>query len=107
MSVKNKKWGGTMNNIIKVWSGLIWDRRLSLKAIALMVHFLAQDDDYDFTTNSLCKEMNAKKHEIKKAIWQLKKYGYIQDYNGGHIIHEIPQLTNPKFSRNPDLIIDK
>ena len=51
--------------------------------------------------------MNVKKHEIKKALRQLKRYGYIQDYNGGHIIHEIPQLTNPKFSRNPDLIVDK
>ena len=107
MSVKNKKWGVTMNNKTEIWSGLVWDRRLSPQAVLLMSHFLSQDDDYDFTANSLCEEMNVKKHEIKKALRQLKRYGYIQDYNGGHIIHEIPQLTNPKFSRNPDLIVDK
>lgn len=107
MSVKNKKWGVTMNNKTEIWSGLVWDRRLSPQAVLLMSHFLSQDDDYDFSTNSLCKELCVKKHELTRAIRQLKRYGYIQDYNGGHIIHEIPQLTNPKFSRNPDLIIDK
>lgn len=92
-----------MEKTTEIWSGVFWDKRLSLESLYIIVYLLSQDDEYDFTIDSLCKELNAKRHEIVKAVRQLKKYGYIQDYNGGHIIHEIPQITNPKFSRNPEL----
>lgn len=93
-----------MGKTTEVWCGVCWDRRLSFESLYIIIYLLSQDDEYDFTIDSLCKELNATKHEITKAVRQLKKYGYIQDYNGGHIIHEIPQITNPKFSRNPNLI---
>lgn len=93
-----------MSKTTEVWCGVIWDKRLSLESLYLIVYLLSQDDDYDFTIGSLCKELKASKHEITKSIRQLKKYGYIQECNGAHIIHEIPQISNPKFSRNPELV---
>lgn len=92
-----------MGKTTEIWSGVFWDKRLSLESLYIIVYLLSQDDEYDFTIDSLCQELNAKRYEIVKAVRQLKKYGYIQDYNGGHIVHEIPQITNPKFSRNPEL----
>lgn len=93
-----------MSKTTEVWCGVLWDKRLSFESLYLIVYLLSQDDDYDFTIGSLCEELNASKHEIAKSIRQLKKYGYIQDCKGGHIIHEIPQISNPKFSRNPELV---
>lgn len=57
---------------------IINDSRLNLRSLGLFLYMWSKPDNWNFTLDNIAKARNVGRDQIKHALQELKKYGYVQ-----------------------------